>query len=81
MKSRCLSYCVLTAKTFISILCLSACQGPNKRYSLEQWPEMRNTTKAAVQEACRFPWFGDLEPIYSALSRCVEVENASNDTR
>ena len=80
MKMRCLSYIVLGAKTFISILCLTACQGPNKRYSLEQWPEMRNTTEAAVQEAYHFPWFGDLEPIYSALSTCVEVEN-SNDNR
>lgn len=62
---------MLAAKTFISILCLSACQGPNKRYSLEQWPEMRNTTKAAVQEACCFPRFGDLEPIYSAQYRAV----------
>jgi len=81
MKMRCLSHIVLGAKTFISILCLTACQGPNKRYSLEQWPEMRNTTEAAVQEACHFPWFGDLEPRYSTLSTCVEVENSSNDSR
>jgi len=45
MKMRCLSHIVLGAKTFISILCLAACQGPNKRYCLEQWPEMRNTTE------------------------------------
>lgn len=32
--------------------------------SLEQWPEMRNTTEAAMQEAFHFPWFRDLEPIY-----------------
>lgn len=45
MKMRCLSHIVLGVKTFISIFCLAACQGPNKRYCLEQWPEMRNTTE------------------------------------
>lgn len=42
---------------------------------------MRNTTEAAMQEACHFPWFKDLEPIYSALSTHVEVENTSNESR